>query len=145
MAGFEPASFCYKHNCSIYYRTQQPSFSSIIKWTFCQTKQNCSNRNVCDRSQRKKFLFKKTIFWLIKETFSLWSILKISVIDNRTFWHCQLESRAVVSSVEPRGIPYRILLEPSPVPVESDGISNLQLTRLLDGYKSIRFKFSKKN
>ena len=37
---------------------------------------------------RKKFL---AILWFIKETFSLWSITKMSVIDNRPFWHRQSE------------------------------------------------------
>ena len=54
-----------------------------------------NNINVCNRSQRKLVLVSsQTFLWLMKDTFSLWSITNMSVIDNGTFdnagrkkWH----------------------------------------------------------
>ena len=54
-----------------------------------------NNINVCNRSQRKLVLVSsQTFLWLMKDTFSLWSITNKSVIDNGTFdnagrkkWH----------------------------------------------------------
>ena len=49
-----------------------------------------SNRKVCDRSQGK-CPWSQTILWLIKDTFSLWSVTNVSMIDYRTFWLDWLE------------------------------------------------------
>ena len=53
--------------------------------TFLHSYITLTERFVTDHKEK----LSHTIFWLIKETFSLWSIKNISVIDNRTFWHCR--------------------------------------------------------
>ena len=71
-----------------WYKRQEPFFPQLT--TKHSDTQHFSNRNVCDRSQRKSALnWSQICFWLIKETFSLWSITNMSVIDDGKFWHCQ--------------------------------------------------------
>ena len=71
-----------------WYKRQEPFFPQLtLKHSDTQ---HASNRNICDISQRNSFLnLSQNCMWLIKDTFSLWTITSISVIDYGTFWHCQ--------------------------------------------------------
>ena len=72
------------HTTLLYLLPNRHPFSQLI--TEHSVIQHNSNRNVCGRSQRKNVLvLSQTILSLIKETFSLFSIINMSVIDDGTF------------------------------------------------------------
>ena len=64
------------------------SFSTINPNTFLQPCIIIRERFVIDHKKRVLFM-SQIILWLIKDTFSLWSITSMSVIDHGTFWHCR--------------------------------------------------------
>ena len=81
-----------------WYKRQEPFFPQLT--TKHSYTQHFSNRNVCGRSQRKSVLNKsQNCLWLIKDTFSLWSITYMSVKDYGTFWHCQTGQNDFSNSV----------------------------------------------
>ena len=75
------------------------NFSSYTKVLCIRTCTFQGENNLCCNligqwdtcSNISTFVLSETIFWLNNKTFSLWSITNMSVIDNGTFLHCQLQ------------------------------------------------------